>query len=107
MSSHDISIGVIAAPSGAPTLNKPKYLIAFNVADKRTREPRYFLSMDKPDLLNGFIQVKGFFVDLSDENEIISSFSDLLTSTAKELYLDIMFPWHKIAYVRSLTFKAK
>jgi len=103
MSEKDIAVGITAAPMQMGALSKkPPHLITLEYG----KQIKIFISLDKPDILNGFIQVKGMFIDDS-EDEVIKNFSDILTNSSKELICDIMFPWHKIVSVRNLIFKAK
>ena len=106
MPQTDIAIGTTALmPSGPPTLKKPPYLVTLEKNSGKTVIVERFISLDKPQSENGFIQVKGIFCD-KDEEEIIKSFSDILTNTSKELILEMMFPHHRIASIRSLVFNA-
>ena len=92
--------------SMAPTLKKPPYLITLDDGvTGKTRIFQRFISLDKPESINGFIQVKGIFCD-KDEDEIIKTFSDILTNSPKELTLEMMFPLHRIHSIRSLVFNA-
>lgn len=92
--------------SVAPTLKKPPFLITLDDGvSGKTRVFQRFISLDKPESVNGFVQVKGIFTDSSEE-EIIKSFSDILTSTPKELILEMMFPLHRVYSIRSLVFNA-
>jgi len=90
----------------APTLKKPPFLITLDDGvTGKTRNFQRFISLDKPESVNGFVQVKGIFSD-KDEDEIIKSFSDILTGTPKESILEMMFPLHRIYSIRSLVFNA-
>lgn len=90
----------------APTLKKPPFLVTLDDGMKgKERVFQRFISLDKPESVNGFVQVKGFICD-KDEEEIIKNFVDILTSTSKELYLEMMFPLHRIYSIRSLVFNA-
>ena len=92
--------------SQAPTLKKPPYLITLDDGvTGKTRNFQRFISLDKPESINGFIQVKGIFCD-KDEDEIIKTFADILTTSPKELTLEMMFPLHRIHSIRSLVFNA-
>lgn len=105
----DIAVGISnRVPIGSAISNKPSYLVSLEEITGKTKTTRYFITTDRPEHLNGFIQVKGIFVDSSiTEEEIIKNFTDILTSAKKELILEMMFPWHKICSIRSLVFKAK
>jgi hypothetical protein len=90
----------------APSLKKPPYLITLDDGvTGKTRNFQRFISLDKPESINGFIQVKGIFCD-KDEDEIIKTFSEVLTSSPKESILEMMFPLHRIYSIRSLVFNA-
>lgn len=103
--SNDIAISVSGLPNMAVVSKKPPYLIILE-DNTKNKIIRKFITLDKPELLQGFVQVKGFFSDAS-EDEIIKNFSDLLTSVSKDLVLEVLIPWHKISYMRSLVFKQK
>jgi hypothetical protein len=98
----DITLGVSTRNlSNNQPLAKPSYLIT--LSDKTNK---YFITTDRPEQLNGFIQAKGVFTD-SKEEVIIKNYSAILTNASKEFILEMMFPWHKICSIRSLIFKAK
>ena len=102
--SNDIAISTTAGFTNVSSPKKPSYLITIEGSKSKLQR---FVTLDKPELLQGFVQVKGFFSDLSEE-EIIKNFADLLTSTSRDLILELMIPWHKIsAPMRSLVFKQK
>lgn len=88
--------------TAAAMLKKTTYLVSLSSNKKN----KYFISFDMPELLNGFVRVKGFFSDNS-ESEINENFAEYITSVSKELILDIMFPSHKIEFLKSLVYKAK
>lgn len=89
----------------APTLKKPPFLITLIPNGMKATGKEFFISLDKPESINGFVQVKGIFCD-KKEDEIIKDFSDILTSTGKELIIEMMFPLHRIYHIRSLVFSA-
>jgi hypothetical protein len=90
----------------AASLKKPPFLITLEDGlSGKTRNFQRFISLDKPESINGFVQVKGIFCD-KDEEEIIKTFADILTNTSKELILEMMFPLHRIHSIRSLVFNA-
>jgi|ERR1035437_612338 hypothetical protein len=105
--SNDIAVGITGGPSVTGTISKkPSYLITLEDNSGKTKSLKRFITLDKPETLNGFLQAKGIFSELS-EGEISKNFVDLLTSSSRELVLDMLFPWHRIFSVRSLVFKAK
>jgi hypothetical protein len=107
MPEKDFAVGSVGLPSVGHISKKPAYLVILEepAAGKSKASLRYFISLDKPDLLNGFIQMKGVYCDDS-EDHITKNFSDIISSTPKESIMDIMFPWHKIHSIRSLVFNA-
>lgn len=117
MPSKDVAVGAVGIiqPSGAiatggvvagsAITRKPAYLVVLDSVNKN-KSQKLFISTEKPDLLNGFIQVKGIYTDL-DEDEISKNFVDILTNSSKDLFVETMLPWHRICSIRSLVFKAK
>lgn len=90
----------------APTLKKPVYLVTLDDGvSGKTRNFQRFISLDKPRAENGIIEVKGFFCE-KEESEIIKVFSDILTTTSKELHLEMIFPLQRIHSIRNLVFNA-
>jgi hypothetical protein len=107
--STDIAVSVSnRIPAGSPIMNKPSYLITLENNVGKTKGVKFFITLDKPELLNGFVQAKGLFADDSlPESEIITKYSEILTTADKALFLELLLPWHKICSIRSLIFKAK
>lgn len=109
MSEKDYVVGITSAPSVGVMPKKPCYLVTLDATagtgTGKLNKQLKFIAMDKPDLLGNFIQVKGIFCDLS-EDEILSKFIEVLTSAPKETIVDIMFPVHKICSIRNLVFNA-
>jgi hypothetical protein len=106
MSEKDFAIGVATLPPVGALAKKPPYLITLEPESGKSKVAKKFITNEKPELLNGFISVKGIYSDAEDD-EIIKNYSDLLTNSPKELVLEMMFPWHKICSIRSLIFRAK
>ena len=105
MSDKDLAIGVTSLPPVGTLRQKPSYLITLEANSKATPTKR-FITTDKPEIQNGFVQVKGVY---SEENEdsIAEKYVDILTSSPKELVLEMMFPIYRILNIRSLVFRAK
>lgn len=95
----------VMLPTGAPLLKKPPYLITLEDGNGKLRTFQRFISLDKPESSEGFVLVKGIFCDKA-EDEIIKSFTDILTNNPKEFILEMMFPLHRIYSIRSLVFNA-
>ncbi len=107
MSNNDIAVGPVSLLTGSAAISKkPSYLIYWDEPSQKNKQTKKFITLDKPELLEGFVQVKGFFTELPDE-EIIKNLYELLTTTAKDLFLEVLVPWHKISYIRSLAYKQK
>jgi hypothetical protein len=98
-----IYAGGVAA--GSPIRQKPCYLVVLDGVGKVKMS--YFVSIDKPDFINGFIQVKGFYVEGDHpESEVIAGAMDLVKTTPKENIMEVHLPWHRIHNIRSLVFNA-
>lgn len=103
MTDRDYAVSAVGMIPTAGAINKkPMYLIHLSTTKSGFQK---FVAIDKPDSQNGFILVKGFFSEATEE-DIIKTFNDLLTQTPKELILDMWFPWHRVHSVRSLVFNA-
>jgi hypothetical protein len=106
MSNHDLAIAVTGlVPQGAAISRKPPYLVLLKEGSGKTVVEERFISLDKPELLNGFIQVKGIYSEFSEE-KIIRTFNDILTNNPKEAIVEMLFPNHRVASIRSLAFSA-
>jgi hypothetical protein len=99
------AIGTGTVLSGSPISRKPLYLVTLEDTAKTTKVLTRFIAIDKPDDKNGFIGVKGFFTE-SSEDEIIGSAVEMVAATKKETLVEMMFPWHRIHSIRSLVFNA-
>jgi len=104
--SNDIAVQVTGLMGTVAIAKKPSYLIIMDDSSSKNKNVKKFITLDKPELLQGFVQVKGIFSDAA-EDEIIKNFVDILTSIPKDLILEVLVPWHKISYMRSLVFKQK
>lgn len=105
MGDKDFAISTVAAPQVGSISKKPSYLITLDGMPGAKSKIARFITLDKPDLLVGFVQAKGVFSEVAEE-EILTDFANILHGTPKESFLDIMFPVHKIIHIRSLVFNA-
>jgi len=105
MPEKDFAVGSVGIPSVGQISKKPCYLVALTELTSKSKSLLYFVAIDKPESQNGFIQAKGIYADLSEE-ELVKKFAELLSSTPKENILDMMFPWHRVYSIRSLVFNA-
>jgi hypothetical protein len=105
MTDKDFMIGTVGLPTINNITKKPCYLV--ELLDNMGKQPKkiYFLSLDKPETLNGFIQVKGIYSSLLEE-ELVKKFGEILSVTPKEQILELMIPWHRVYSIRSLVFNA-
>ena len=105
MSNKDFTVGVTGAPNIGQVSKKPRYLITLDDFKGKVKIVRLFIATDKPDFLDNFVQVKGVYSELEEE-DILKSFNDVLDNTPKENIMDIMFPAHRIYSIRNLVFNA-
>jgi hypothetical protein len=106
MSEKDFAISSVGLPQVGKVSNKPRYFIQMNPGTfVKTKPFINFVALDKPGFEIGFISVKGFYCDKSEE-EIVASFTDLIVATPKDLIQDLLLPDHRIHVIRSLVFNA-
>lgn len=101
MPEKDFAVGSVGIPSVGAAPKKPCYLVVLEAG----AQVEHFIALDKPDLLNGFVQVKGIYSDKS-EDKIQANFAVMVAATPKEDILDMMFPWHRVHSIKSLVFNA-
>jgi hypothetical protein len=120
MSDKDLAVGAVGSgqlgvPSGAiyagglnvgnSSVKKPHYLVTLEVIVKNKVVNKLFIAVDRPDITNGFVQVRGIYSDLS-EDEIVANYANIVAAVPKEQQLEVMFPAQKISSIRSLVFNA-
>ena len=107
MSDRDFAVGTVGLPQVGKVSNKPRYLIQMNALNttKNTKALINFIALDKPGFEAGFISVKGFHCDKS-EDDIVASFTDIINDTPKEQIQDLLIPDHRVHVIRSLIFNA-
>lgn len=105
MNEKDFAIGVAGMPAVGVLNKKPSYLISLDTVKGKSKLVTLFITTDMPNLLNAFVQAKGIYSDLEEE-EISKRFHEILSSSPKENFVDIMFPSHRILSIRSLVFNA-
>jgi hypothetical protein len=68
---------------------------------------RCFVSLEQPVMAGvSFVQSKGFYSDEPQE-VIAEKYREMITTVNKDLIEDLYIPWHEIAKVKSLVYKAK
>lgn len=102
--SNDLAIGTVSVPTTNKLSRKPSYLIMLDAGTK-VKSFEKFIAVETPELLQGFIHVKGFYCNHITEEEI--NIDELLTTTKKDLYVELMLPGHRVHSIKSLIFKAK
>jgi hypothetical protein len=105
MTEKDFAISVTAAPPVGHISKKPCYLITLEESSGKGKSIIRFIAIDKPAFETTFIQVKGVY-SLLGEEEITKRFSEIIASTPKEEIVDMMFPSHRVHSIRSLVFNA-
>lgn len=104
--STDIAISPAGLLNRPVQSNKPSYLLTYEDGSGAKNKLKRIITLDKPETNAAYVHLKGVMTDLSEE-EIISSYQEVLTSSPKESIIEVMVPWHRIYSVRSLVFKAK
>lgn len=105
MVDKDLSVGVVSIPQQGALSKKPSYLISLEV---KKGASQFFLTTDRPEMLQGFVSVRGLFLDpLIEGSDVRQNYTTLLNDATKESMVEIMFPWHKIVSMQSLVFRAK
>ena len=95
-------IDVTNVQSVHPKITKPIYLVTL----RKGRMGELFLSLDKPIILNNFIEVKGFFVT-EKESVVKENYIELVQKVDKAKMMDMLFPIHRVNSVQNLIFRAK
>jgi len=99
MNNNDYTVGQVYMPQSGALNKKPCYLITL----ENKKNTQYFISIDKPVFESYFIQAKGVFSELS-ENEIGKQFQEIIN--IKDNIVEIFFPSHRIISIKNLAFNA-
>lgn len=102
MGDKDIAVSPIGIPVVGGVSKKPAYLILLSNGKSMEK----FITSDKPEYGTSCITVKGIYSSVS-EDKITQTYADLLSSSPKEEFVEVTFPWHRIHSIRSLVFRAK
>jgi len=105
---NDITINPTGIISNVlPISNKPSYLVVFEERGaKSSIVIKNFIAIDRPDTETAYVKVKGFYVDCTEEH-VINNYNELLTTTSRDVIVEMMIPWVRVHKIRSLVFKAK
>ena len=89
---------------GAMT-RKPVHLVCLKGDSKIGSGLEYYLTQDRPELLNGFVNIKGFSVFQEDLN--LKDYKDLVDQTSKDKYEEMLIPVYRIHYIKNLDFRGQ
>ena len=98
--SNDIGIQATSSVPGVSKSKKPPHLL---ILTNNKKGFEYFISIDKPEFVNGMLQVKGIYSE-RDEDFLVSSYSEVLSQGT---VLEMAFPLHRIHSIRNLVFQQK
>lgn len=101
--SSDIGLSVVGIPNVGGVSKKPPHLVEMTEGKNKI----YFLSLDKPELLLGFIQVKGCFVSSTEIEVALKDIVTFITQISKENIFEMLLPSHRVLSIKNLLFKAK
>lgn len=101
--SSDIGLGVVGIPNVGGVSKKPPHLV--ELMEGKTKN--YFLAQDKPELLLGFIQVKGCFLSLIEVEVALKDINAFVAQISKENIFEMLLPSHRVLSIKNLLFKAK
>lgn len=107
MTDKDFAISPVGIPSVGHLSKKPIHLVSLVFQNGKHITLSSFLAIDKPELLEGFVQARGFYLKDKDVENIASSYNEIITQTSKDNIVEIMFPWHVITSIQSLIYRAK
>lgn len=81
-------------------------LLEDGIGNKKTIKK--FVTIDKIDIYNSYIDCKGFFID-QEPDEIYNNLQSILTERKKDLSCiqHMMFPWSRVLNIRNLIFRQK
>ncbi len=82
---------------------KPCYLVKM-LPEGKTAKSKLFVAVELPKFDTAFIQVKGFFFD-GEESDIVTNYTVRIAEADKNTFVEMWFPVHSIANIRSLIFK--
>lgn len=99
--SNDIALGPVGLPNVGGVPRKPLHLVSLS----KGKTEELFISLDRPELLSGFILCKGIYVNKPELEKIEqNTFS---VEGIKELIVEILLPIHRVLSIKNLAFKAK
>ena len=101
--STDIAIGPVGLPNVGGLIKKPPHLVELTEGKTKIN----FLSLDRPDLLSDYIQVRGCMVDSKDLEALSKDLVNFVSSIPKDSIVECLYPSHRVLSIKNLYFKAK
>lgn len=101
--SNDLVVGAVGLQVKVPQIIKTPYLVELEAGKKR----EYYVTLDKPDLSNSCVTIKGVSAEISDVDEFMKNYNDFLSDVKKENIVEAIFPWHRVIRITNLVYKAK
>jgi len=101
----DIAISQIKSVQEKNILRSPVYLVIFEGEDSKNSKIKKFIATRLDESAN-YVRVSGIYSNLS-EDAIVEKFTSLLTEANKDLYLEMMIPFHRVLRIRNITYKQK
>jgi hypothetical protein len=106
MATEDIAI----VPTGLKSYERavrvaPVYLVSIE-DPTLTSKVSYFLAT-KLDENQFSIKVVGFDLNKKDINRVGANYQEVLNSTDKSLYMELVLPWQRVIKIQNLIFKQK
>lgn len=100
--SNEIAIMPSDSGSKKTGITRIPYLISIDT----NRDEKSFISIDKPEFLNGFIGVKGIF-SLVSEEYISKEYYNILAASPKDNFVEVLIPINKINFIKNLIYRQK
>lgn len=101
--SNDIAIGPVGLPNIGALIKKPPHLVELTEGKTKIN----FLSLDKPELLSDYIQVKGRVISSTEMESVSKDLVAFINSIHKDTIEECLFPSHRVLSIKNLAFKAK
>lgn len=83
----------------------PVYLVVIEDVTVKVTGTRKFLAVKLDDMPN-YVKIVGIEIT-TNVNKISESYQEIVNSTDKKLYKEVMLPWQRIVTIQNLIFKQK
>jgi hypothetical protein len=91
---------------GRPGKLIPAYLVSLRTPPNVKGEAEYFIATKFDTEFSVCGKFTGFFFE-GDIDTVIARHSEIIEATPATNFVEIMFPWDKIQYIRSLVYRHK